>query len=335
MTSFMKLNINTQIDPEFNCAYQKTKFVPADGKCLLIMGQTEERIQEYLQHFSNQPIPGGWSAYWGITEFKGITESFTNETGSSQNHQWLIDQFPNTAMHSALWMVGMHDIAEKTATGFYDEIILQFAAWAKTIDRPIYLRIGYEFDGAHNELEPKIYVKAYRKIVDMLRNQGVDNIAYVWHSYAAPPYQGHPISAWYPGDNYVNWMGVSVFGHPYEGELTQYSLTVLKYAKEHHKPVMICESNPIRGIATDSSQAWNDWFVNFFSFVYNKNIKAISFINEDWQSLNIPGISEWKDGRLSNNKQVAEAWFNETNKDRYLKQSPELFEQLGYQKKEL
>jgi hypothetical protein len=27
---------------------------------------------------------------------------------------------------------------------------------------------------------------------------------------------------------------------------------------------------------------WDQWFVNFFSFAYNKNIKAISFINEDW-----------------------------------------------------
>ncbi|WP_421946464.1 hypothetical protein [Phaeodactylibacter xiamenensis] len=52
---------------------------------------------------------------------------------------------------------------------------------------------------------------------------------------------------------------------------------------------------------------WDQWFVNFFSFAYNKNIKAISFINEDWTQLNIEGISTWQDSRLQNNPQVANA----------------------------
>jgi hypothetical protein len=39
---------------------------------------------------------------------------------------------------------------------------------------------------------------------------------------------------------------------------------------------------------------------------------------------------DWQDARLQNNETVAEAWFMETAKDRYLKQSPQLFEQLGF-----
>ena len=45
-----------------------------------------------------------------------------------------------------------------------DEVIRGFSTWPKTISRPIYLRIGYEFDGAQNELEPSEYVTdRYRK----------------------------------------------------------------------------------------------------------------------------------------------------------------------------
>ncbi|NRA94071.1 MAG: 1,4-beta-xylanase, partial [Psychroserpens sp.] len=73
-----------------------------------------------------------------------------------------------------------------------------------------------------------------------------------------------------------------------------------------------------------------DWFVNYFSFIYQKNIKAISFINEDWPKTKIPGISEWKDSRLTNNELISKAWFEEINKARYLKQSTNLFDQLGY-----
>ena len=96
---------------------------------------------------------------------------------------------------------------------------------------------------------------------------------------------------------------------------------------------MIAESNPIFGIEKSNIDVWNKWFVNFFTFAYNKNIKAISFINQDWSRTAIDGISDWKDGRLYNNEKISKAWFLETDKDRYLKQSPELFELLEYDSK--
>jgi hypothetical protein len=333
VTQEMVSRIQTDIDPEFIYDYEESKFVPPDGKTLLIMGQTVEGITEYIGDFQDRPTPGGWSAYWGIPEFAGITEAHKNETGSSQNHQMLVDKFPNTAIQSALWMVGKWDVAKKAGNGDYDEVVRQYSAWAKSVKRPIYLRIGYEFDGPHNEFEPKEYVKAYRHIVDLMRAEGVENIAFVWHSYAARPYKDYPLSAWYPGDDYVDWVAISVFGHAYGGaDFGPYCDQVLTFAKQHKKPVMIAESSPINGIDETSMEVWNQWFVNFFTFTYHKNIKAISFINEDWSRMGIEGISAWKDSRLNNNEQVAKAWFKETGKDRYLKQSTELFNQLGYRK---
>ncbi|MGD1961698.1 MAG: glycoside hydrolase family 26 protein [Fulvivirga sp.] len=330
-TEMMVSSINMETDPEFVYAYEQTKFVPPEGKTLLIMGQTVERITEYIDHFPDQPIPGGWAAYWGIPEFKGISEAYKNTTGSTQNHQMLIEKFPNTIVQSAMWMVGKWDIANRTVKGDYDKVIKKYGDWVKTAKRPIYLRVGYEFDGPHNELEPGEYVKAYRHIVDLLRKKGVDNIAFVWHSYASKPYKNYKLSAWYPGDDYVDWVGISIFGHAYNAtDFGPYCDDVLTFAREHNKPIMIAESNPVHGIDPKNSEVWDQWFVNFFTFIYNKNIKAVSFINEDWQSLYIEGTSDWKDGRLNNNAKVAEAWFLETNKKRYLKQSVELFSQLGY-----
>lgn len=335
ITDEMISMIKTEIDPEFIYEFQQTKFVPPEEKTLLIMGQTVERISEYMSHFPNQPIPAGWAAYWGIPEFKGVKKAHKNyDVGNTQNHQMLIDEFPNTVVQSAMWMVGKWDVAKKAGSGEYDRVIKKYSNWAKSINRPIYLRIGYEFDGPHNELEPEEYVKAYRKIVDVIRAKGADNIAFVWHSYAAPPFKDYPLSAWYPGDDYVDWVGISVFGHAYRGnDFGPHCNRVLQFAKQHKKPVMIAESNPINGIDNKSIEAWNDWFVHFFNFTYSKNIKAISFINEDWPSLRIKGIEDWNDSRIYNNAQISEAWFKETNKDRYLKQSPHLFQQLGYEQK--
>lgn len=324
--------IDKTIDPEFIYEYEKTKYVPPKGKTLLFMGQASERISEYMNEFPDQDIPSGWSAYWGVSEFKGITEPYRNVTGNTQHHQMIIDEFPNTVIHSAMWMVGKWDIAKNTGNGAYDKVIKQFSAWATAANRPIYLRIGYEFDGPHNELEPDEYVKAYKHIVDLIRAEGANNIAFVWHSYASKPYKDYPLSSWYPGDDYVDWVAISVFGHAYNGrDFGSYCENVLNFAKQYKKPVMIAESSPINGIDKENAEVWRNWFANYFTFIYNKNIKAISFINEDWPSLEIEGISEWKDSRLYNNKKVSEAWFKEVNNDCYLKQSPELFNEIGYQ----
>ena len=229
-------------------------------------------------------------------------------------------------------MVGMWDILSKADKGEYDPVIKQFSAWAKETDRPVYLRIGYEFDGDHNQMEPADYVKAYRRIVDILRAEGADNIAFVWHSYAAPTYKDYPLSAWYPGDAYVDWVGISLFGHMYSPRLSKEADEAFNFARQHKKPVMIAEASAINGIDSDSTDAWDTWFVNFLSLTYRKNVKAISYINANWPSY--PGFDSlnWKDARLQNNSVIADAWFKEMDKDRYLKQSPELFQLLGYSK---
>ena len=98
-----------------------------------------------------------------------------------------------------------------------------------------------------------------------------------------------------------------------------------KKSKSETKQALIEE-----GIDEESIDAWNTWFVNFLSLTYNKNVKAISFINTDWDRMAIEGISEWKDARLQNNEKIYRAWFKETSKGRYLNQSPELFELLGF-----
>ena len=216
----MVAKINTSIDPAFVYEYEQTKFVPPAGKTLLIMGQNQEEIIEYMDSYSDPRMPGGWMAYWGIPGMDGVRQTHMNETGTSQNHQYLVERFPDTVLQSALWMVGKWGVLSKTVAGEYDSVVIEFSRWAKATRRPIYLRIGYEFDGRHNQLEPEDYVKAYRRIVDLMRAQGADNIAFVWHSYAAPTYKDYPLSDWYPGDEYVDWVGISLFGHMYDSELS-------------------------------------------------------------------------------------------------------------------
>lgn len=325
----MVASIRRDVEPEFDIEYEGARFVPPAGQTLLIVGQTLGGIDEHVASFPEAPLPGGWAAYWGIPSTDGLTETFLNETGGRQNHQQLVDRFPNTALQSGLWMVGTWGVARDTAAGRYDDVVRAFGAWAKSTRRPIYLRIGYEFDGPHNELEPDDYIAAYRRIVDVLRAEAVENVAFVWHSYASTPFGGRPVTAWWPGSDYVDWVGISLFGHMYSPTPSRELDAVLEFARAQRKPVMVGEASPTEGISARSDRAWDSWFVNLFSFAYAKNIKAISLINEDWTRFSFENL-RWGDARLQNNPRVAEAFFAETNGDRYLKQSPELFETLGY-----
>ena len=331
-TSQGQSDIRTEIDPEYIYEYEQTKFVPPADKTLLILGQTLGMINEYRFYTEYKKYPAGWSAYWSVTEFSGFDGPWATISGDTQDHHFLTTSFDNMVIHSAMWMVGKWNIAQRVIDGGYDEVIKQYCDWAKSIDRPIYLRIGYEFDGPHNQFLPDEYISAYKHVVDLMRSEGVTNVAYVWHSYASTTYRGFPVTDWYPGDEYVDWVAISVFFQPYE-DISNHTETnqVLDWARERKKPVMIAEANPVLGIDRRGTRSWETWFENFFSFCYEKNIKAICFINENWNRLNIDGIEEWEDARFYNNAKMAEAWFAEIEQDRYLKQSPELYELLGYQ----
>ncbi|MEO0324786.1 MAG: hypothetical protein AAF447_17620 [Myxococcota bacterium] len=321
--------IDRTVDPAYVYEYEAARFVPPEGRTLLVLGQTLGGINDHVASFPDEPLPGGWAAYWGIPSMDGVDNTAANETGSSHNHQELVERFPNTVLQSGLWMVGTWDVARRTADGEFDQVVRDFSTWAKSTGRPIYLRIGYEFDGPHNELEPTDYIEAYQRIVDITREEGVTNVAFVWHSYAGPPLGGRPISAWWPGGDYVDWVAVSLFGQGYSSTPNQHVDAVFDFARESRKPVMIAEASPIAGIRAEDTRAWDTWFANVFSLAYARNVKAISIINENWERFSIPG-ADWDDARLQNNALVSEAFFAETNRERYLKQSDTLYEQLGY-----
>ncbi len=145
--------------------------------------------------------------------------------------------------------------------GEFDAHIRQLALFFGKIPGPVYLRIGYEFDGAwnHGYWNADKYIAAYRRIVDVLRELEVSNVQMVWQASASTTDDiidgGHEdITKWYPGDEYVDWMAISWFMNPHEtvGVTTSYSpktpleLTeeVLELARLHGKPVMIAEASP-------------------------------------------------------------------------------------------
>lgn len=235
--------------------------------------------------------------------------------------------------------------------GEFDQNIRQLAAFISKIDKPVYLRIGYEFDGGWNAGYEKAdnYIAAWRHIVDGLRKGGASNVEYVWQSAAFPldilSDGGYTdIRQWYPGDEYVDWMGFSLFMTLDESPVVSVDFKpstareligkVLEFARERGKPVFIGEASPqgydlerrtnaniaptwdgpqAEGVREVSDEdIWNEWFAPVFELMEaNRDvIYALAYINVNWDSQDMwdaPYESGyWGDSRLQVNPFVAE-----------------------------
>lgn len=234
--------------------------------------------------------------------------------------------------------------------GDYDEQIRQLARLFKMIEGPVWLRVGYEFDGAwnHGYDDAEKYKSAFRYVVDRLREADVDNVEYVWQSSTSPvddviDQRHEDISKWYPGDDYVDWMGVSMFltldevpvaqldyDAPSQRELTD---ELVNFARARGKPVLIAEASPqgydiaqnlnaniatiwdgpSRGDITDVSdlEIWEAWYAPLFKYM-NENddvIRGFAYINVNWDAQSRWGEPHnegyWGDSRLEANPEIA------------------------------
>ncbi|MEI8349332.1 MAG: glycosyl hydrolase [Candidatus Omnitrophota bacterium] len=303
--------------PGLSSFAQDNKFVPPDKKVIFIVGQDKNTMREYVT--ATKTIPAGFMVYTSLQNLEGLLQPA--EYGSGTQHaQYFARAYPTTVLQIGLYLVGA---LMYVPTGAYDVQLEQLANWFNAVDRPVYLRIGYEFDLPSNHYSSSQYLIAYRYIVDFLRRRGVQNVAYVWHSYAGPVKS--PVD-WYPGDEYVDWVALSYFDTSYES----YREAIVQIAREHKKPLMIAEATP-RGMGIqDGENSWQKWFVPFFDFIEHNDVKAVCYINSDWEKLPMFKNQGWGNARIQDNLYIKERWLKKIKASSYLGASKDLFAALGY-----
>jgi len=290
------------------------KFEPPDGECLFILGQADEGYMEaYMNKVRKNPAPAGFAFYTSLSN-NAVQKDMPR-------YQAFLEKYPDTALQLAIW-TGERQwgnpgyYLDDIVRGRYDVNILALATACKTFDRPIYIRFGYEFDGAHNAYPPDKYIAAYCYFVDKMRDLGVKNVAYVWHSWGVAPYYGNndypqyypdlsgqpTQELWYPGDDYVDWVALSVFGIGW-GDLTTNTVVqwLITFSEDHGKPVMLAEAAAIKTSGSRDG-SWvipnTAWFENVFELCSRNSVKALTYINVDWEERN--SGSTWGDTQIQN-----------------------------------
>ena len=67
---------------------------------------------------------------------------------------------------------------------------------------------------------PEHFKKAYRHVVDRVRARGAVNIKWMFHTnnYSYPLDTWNSAAAYYPGPDYADWLGLSVYGQQFKDE---------------------------------------------------------------------------------------------------------------------
>jgi mannan endo-1,4-beta-mannosidase len=108
------------------------------------------------------------------------------------------------------------------ARGRYDGYLREAARTAARWDHPLLVRFAHEMNGNWypwgrvDGNTPRRYKRAWRHVVRVFRRAGADNVAWVWTPYADQG-GGMPFAAYYPGDRWVDWVGLDGFNWGYGG----------------------------------------------------------------------------------------------------------------------
>lgn len=123
---------------------------------------------------------------------------------------------------------------QKIIDGYFDAELTQWAIDAKNTNIPLLVEFGTEVNGnwfpwngqyngagetsSYGDINipdgPERFRDAYRHIIDICNTNGLHNISWFFHidAYGEPNVEWNKIENYYPGDQYIDWLGVSIYG---------------------------------------------------------------------------------------------------------------------------
>jgi mannan endo-1,4-beta-mannosidase len=135
------------------------------------------------------------------------------------------------------------------ADGQSDAYITQFAQAVRTLNVPVALSFGHEMNGnwypwGTAKTTPATFVAAWRHIHDLFTKADAGNVIWVWNPNIINPVPGTQLKPLYPGDSYVDWVGVTGY-FPTTGPQTYTTLfapTMTEIRDFTTKPFIIAET---------------------------------------------------------------------------------------------
>ena len=254
------------------------KLAPPSGKALLMVGYDRESVDAYFD--ATFTAPGG------------VVVNTDLQLSDIENLDYLAGKYPNSTLSVG---ITLKSIVADVANGNADDKIDALLDTLSSFNRPVFIRLGFGLDHSANNYTPDVFISAWKKFRERMQATESSNVALVWEFDSC---EEPGISDWYPGDEFVDWIGASY------SECTD---EAIQFARQHFKPVML----------NVASQGTIEWFAPFFKFVADNNdiIRAVIYTNAG-------------ESRLSNEDMI-KSWKTETKGSFWLRAGPDLFGALG------
>ncbi|MFF0433129.1 glycoside hydrolase family 26 protein [Streptomyces sp. NPDC004327] len=153
-------------------------------------------VEAYARKVGKRPNLIGYYAAWGDGfDISGVRNAW--ESGALTVVSW--EPFDTTP--------------EDIAAGTSDEYIQKYARAVRRLNLPVAITFADEMNGAWETwgtegTTPQAYVKAWRHIHDVFQDVGAANVIWAWSPNVVNPVRSVALQPYYPGDAYVDWVGL-------------------------------------------------------------------------------------------------------------------------------
>jgi len=297
------------------------------GKTLLVIGQDTGEIDSYSAAFG---APGGVMLYTNVADLAGFGDEVNFGTGAQSLPHWTQQQAPLVIQLGVSLKKAVNgdacasDYLSDINASALDGQISSMAIELGSLGRPVLLRFGYEFDNQDcHRYQPQAYAQAFRHFAQLFDTLGARNVQMVWHAWGGAPLD---ISPWYPGDELVDLVGVSLFPL---AEMPGKVDAVAAFAAQHHKPLMIAEAAPQTAHPPSDPASWSAWYQKVFDYVAQHDVRVLSYINQDWNAQRVwASQGVWGNSRMQGTPLEAR-WRQALSGPRFLKSDASLYASLA------
>lgn len=227
---------------------------------------------------------------------------------------------PMITMELQYVQVGKHIQQPNLYTVIEGHLDEYFKRWAKTVKQVngiVLVRLMHEFNGdwypwciATNDRRPELYIKAYQHIHDIFKSQDASNVRFIWCPNSRPAQQAswnYIIDA-YPGDEYVDYLGLDVYNGAHGGDLWRsFRREIIEnyfLFNEYipNKPILVCETASRERTNSEKGelQAKSEWIMQM-SEALKTDISRVRLVNwfDQYKMFKVNSSNDSRDAFIS------------------------------------
>jgi hypothetical protein len=299
-----------------------------------VTGEEDDVTSEGLRSYEQLVGKSATWVYFSHNWFRG--RSFPMQTAS-----WVRDAGSVPYIRLMLRSDAIQGHAEPTFTlsrilkGEFDADLRAWARAAREFGSPLIVEYGTEVNGewfpwngiwnGAGTLDgygdpsspdgPERFRDTYRRIIGICREEGAHNITWVFHvnNQDIPEESWNRLEGYYPGDDWIDWLGVSVYGAgtPMDSEWPQFrelmdQVYLRLAALSPSKPIILAEFGVTVGNPLGDQAAWAESALTDLTALRWSRVIGFSWWNEAWQNDDNPAHNT--NMRLQDNPALAKVF---------------------------